>query len=582
MNRRLWLAVLILASLALWTARTFYQFGGFNDDAAYVVGAKRMVETGRLLTVQAQDGGSAAYFPGYSLLLIPPLLAGGGAYEPLQFYSLLWTLTGATFLMLLARRRLSTPTAMLLGALYVFTPAGLTYGTTVMSDIPFSALFLLALWWGEADLASGRQRWHWFGLLVSLVMEIRLPGVALVVAFGLALLLRKAWRSLGLFALGCCAGGLYTLLGILLKSGAGNYVNVASVNYAHNSVLKQQWVFWTQLPGYLASNYLGWPGWPLVIVVLVLGLVTIVKRRADPVSVAWLAYVGACSLWPFIEARYWLFAWPLLLLLACERLSGKAAPVLLALLLLAAIPRELAMIEIGGRNQVAWDERRAAYAWIRENTREGDILAGVMTTTLEYYTGRRTWPPGRSTFWSEFLVLPISLGVDYLVIEPDDTVITMQGVKLTNTPAHVEKWAEASPLLEKVHDSRRVKIYRLKPEAWKYEMAYRMWSVGFNATDPASQERYFRRALELSPGYDDAAKSLAKVYLADPSRAPEGLRLLREVTVRTPIDLNAGFELATALQKRGDAAGARAEAERLKKIAESLGISTRELDRFLQ
>lgn len=574
MPRRLWVfwgVALMLLAGALWASRTFYQFGGFNDDACYVVGARNLLHSGRLLTNYEQDGGAAAYLPGYSLLLLPLLAVGLVQYPFLQLYSLLFTLAGATFTMLLARRRLATLPAMLLGLSYVLTPTGLSMGTTVMSDIPFACLFMAALWLGGRPA----PRWTMVGLLVSLVVVIRLPGLALVGAFGLALLLRRAWKELALLALGLVPGGMYTLASALLKSGAGQYATQVSDIYSQRSVFAQELIYWSHLPGHLGREYLGGPFSPLVLLLFGLALVGIGKRRAAPETWAFLIFLGFCSVWPYLEPRYWLPLWPLLLLLSLEAVPLRFQPWLLGLLLVLPLPAEVGRLQVGARQQVVWDQRRTAYAWIRQHTEPDAVLGGVMTCCLEYYTERKVRAPGKSPFFSFFLAGAVSQGADYLVLEPDDTLMSMEGVKYTQTPPHAAAWADSCPLLERVYESPQVRVYRIQPVAWRLEPAVLLF------LGAQEQESRLARSLQLCPDLTAARFKLALMKLADPGGREEGLALLREEVEQYPVDLQAALVLAGALRDQGQPEQAAEVARRALETARQLGEPTAPLEQFL-
>lgn len=560
MSRQLWAVwavVLVLLAAALWSARIYYQFGGFNDDACYVVGAQQIMHSGRLLATYEENGAPAAYFPGFSLLLVPLLLATR-EYWVFQAYSLLWTLVGATCTMLLARRWMAAAPSMVLGAIYALTPAGLCCGTSVMSDVPFSALFVLTLWLGTGE----KPRWAWMGLLVSLVVVIRLPGVALAGAFGLPLLLGKQWRNLAVFSLGCVPGGLYTLATVLLKTGAGNYASQTESHYEQTSLLAEVWAFWGQLPGYLGREYLGGAFAPLAIVLLLLAIPAVIRRWKHPVTLAWLAYLSFCSVWPFSEPRYWLAEWPLLLLLVAERLPRPEF--VLAILLALPIPADLERIRIGSRNQQFWDQRRVAYAWIREHIPPDAVLGGVMTCSLEYYTGRKVRPPGKSEYWSVYLAGAVSQGATYLVIEPDDTVIKLTGQKSTFVPPHLAEWAEQSSLVRHVYSNNLVRVYQIEPEARRLEEAMRLFPAALTAPD----RKLLLKVLQLCPDFPDARKAYGDEWLE------------REVK-QYPVDLQAAFMLAQKLQPT-DPARARQIAERAQETARALGEPTAPFEPFLK
>ncbi len=546
MTRRLWgmwALILVVLAGALWAARGYYQFGGFNDDAAYVIRADSIRHTGRLIPTLEQDGGSGAYFPGYSILLAG-LRTLTTSEDALHFFSLLFTLAGSTCLMLLAKRRLPTTLAFLVGMSYVLTPAGLSCGTIVMSDVPFAALFLAAILWAEGALEHDRQQWHWIGLLVSVVFLVRLPGVVLFPAFALPLALRKRWRAIALLALGCVPGAMYQLASKLVAiGGTGNYSDQVGRYYARFSLWDQQSAFWGHLFSHLSDSFLGtstWLAWFVVMAISLLALKTVVRTFWQPCSLALLGFMAFSSIWFVLEPRYMLFVWPLLLMLAVQRLPPKAALALVAVLLLGNLPLEAALIRSRG-SQLVWDQRRAAYASIREQTRPEERLAGVMTTSLEYHTQRQVRPPGKSAVWSVFLAGAVAQGASVLVLEPDDALVTLQGTTTTDTPRHAKEWADHSSLVEKIVDTPTVHAYRIKPEARNLERALPLFVQGaFAEKEPERKKLYLRKALQVCPDFPDAVKALAVL-----EKNPE---LLEREIAQYPVDLEAYYLLASMLE----------------------------------
>ncbi len=471
---------LALLAAALWAARI--PIGTFQDDTGYVLGARRILQTGRLLATYEGDGASAAYFPGFSLLLIPLCYAPRWA---LQAYSLLYTLATVVLVVLVARRRLPLPAAVLVGASYVLTPIGLVLGTTTMSEVPFAFLFLLCLWWGER-----KPRWLWLGMLVGLTFLTRLPGLALLPALALG----RTRKELALFTLGTWAGGIYVLAFIGLRNSAGQYVLQAANFYEANSILRQQWRFWTGLPHQLATDFLGSDFLtPLAVLILLLALTNV---RKEPLSLAVVGYLALCSLWPLTEGRFWLPVWPLILLLAVQRLPRPAW--ILAGLLLLPLPRELALLH---PDRAAWTERRAAYRWLRESTEPGAMVAGAPTCNLEYYSQRTARTPGKFQVWSNYLAIAAAQGADYLMVEDGPQTIT--------APPDLTRDAAGSRLLERVYASPHIQIYRIRPEARRLELAVRVFEEArYGETDPVRQQALYRRAVQIGVDFPEAQHKL--------------------------------------------------------------------------
>ncbi len=586
MTRRFWAiwgVMLGLMTLALVAAMPYHQFGGFNDDACYLIGTERLLESGRLLTTREQDGGSAHYFPGFSIMLIPAYLLGGGSPVALQAFCLLLTLIGATLVVVLAFPRLGAVASTLLGLTYVLTPAGLTFGTSVMSDIPFSCLFLAAMVWGRHEFEIGRDsRWHWLGLFVSFLYLVRLPGVMLVPAFTLALALQRRWKAIGLFLLGSLAAAPYTIFSILLSTGSGNYTNQAVNFFKKTTVVDQFFTFWAQLPIFLGSEFIGLrqPGTWLAILVLVGALPTLWRTRREPVTLGFLGYLAFHNLWPFLYGRYWLPGWPLVLFFALQNVPRRAAAVALASLLALAVPRDLELVRLGHLTEQQWQARRQAYGWIRDHTPPDTLISAMMTCCLEYYTGRRVAQAGSTPSWSSYLYAAVVPRADLMVLEPDDGVATIFGRKHDDIPPHVECWADHSSLVECVHRSPLVLVYRIKPTATGLELALPLFLAHFEESDPTRKVRLLEKALEHCPDYPDAVNSLALLWLqTGDSRA---IPLLEREVAQYPCDLTAAYNLGLALKNLGKAARARQVLERAIQEARALGEPTAPLEAIMQ
>jgi tetratricopeptide (TPR) repeat protein len=586
MTRRfwaIWAVMLGTMTLALVAAMPYHQFGGFNDDACYLIGTERLLESGRLLATREQDGGSAQYFPGFSIMLIPAYLLGGGSPVALQAFCLLLTLIGATLVVLLAFPRLGPLASTLLGLTYALTPAGLTFGTSVMSDIPFSCLFLAALVWGRHEFDLKRDcRWHWIGLFVSFLYLVRLPGVMLVPAFTLSLALQRRWKAIGLFVLGSLAAAPYTLFSILLSTGSGNYTNQAGSFYKTATVVDQFFTFWAQLPGFLGSEFLGLgqPGAWLAIAVLLGAIPILWRTRSEPVTLGFLGYLAFHNLWPFVYGRYWLPGWPLVLYFALQNLPRRAASVVLACLLTLALPRDLELVRLGQLAEQQWQVRRQAYRWIRDNTPQDTLISAMMTCCLEYYTGRKVAQAGSTRSWSSYLFAAVAPRADLMVLEPDDGVATIFGRKHDDIPPHVERWADHSSLVESVHRSPLVLVYRIKPAAIGLELATPLFLAHFSQSDPARQEKLLVQALRHCPDYPDAINALAVLWLkrGDPRAIP----LLEREVAQYPFDLAAAHNLGLALKNLGQTARAREVLERAIQEARALGEPTAPLEALVQ
>ena len=193
---------LVLAVFALQPAP---YVGG--DNGAYVALARSLAERGAYLELwDPALRPHTQYPPLFPFLLAAAMKAGVSTWIGFKLVTVACSgaAVAASYLWM---RRTSTPeVALAAGALLAILPGPLALAHQVLSDVPFWALALLALWAAAPD-EDGRAHLGWALAAAALAAAgymTRSAGLPLIVALATSLTLRRRWRDLAL--LGVIAG----------------------------------------------------------------------------------------------------------------------------------------------------------------------------------------------------------------------------------------------------------------------------------------------------------------------------------------------------------------------------------------
>jgi hypothetical protein len=217
-------AVLTLATLALVRPLLHEAPHPGGDNAAYVALGWSLVSGQGYTELWDPAARPHAKYPPVFPALLALRIAGGGVT-----WGALKAVTAATALLLVlatflwARRRAGLAVGAGVAALTALSPGILDYGRWVLSDVPFTAFTLLALW--AADRASGEGSdadadavpaassiWPAALALAGLAYFTRTAGLPLVLALVAALALQRRWRTLAVGGAALAgAGGLWFL-----------------------------------------------------------------------------------------------------------------------------------------------------------------------------------------------------------------------------------------------------------------------------------------------------------------------------------------------------------------------------------
>lgn len=419
-------AILILAGSCqnLWGA-----VGYLHDDAIYLT-------TGRALA--RGEGYRLAMLPGAPAqtkypILYPALLALLWRVFPefpanvpiFKAVSLLLSSVSLAgiYLYLVRQRYCSRQVAFLSGLLTGTGWLFVHYAVSVMSEALFGVLVLLAWWRVETSCVGSRNKVGQelaTGVLLALPFLCRVAGIALVPAGIYALY--RAGQRIGWTMLGSVVTMLpwmvWSLSGALSwqrEPVLGYYTDYAGwwlgfaladpwrVTVSNlNSLIQATGSMSVEGVFLLPQGKLGGVG---RLTALVLGIVAwsnLVKQlpsgRVLPVGM--VSYLGVILVWPWDPGRFLL---PVLapltmyLLLAVESWSGAWHRWTLLLVgILALVGNTGELMRQSQRNREArflWEMRHEVFCWVREQTREDEIVASGSDAMLALFTERKAYYP---------------------------------------------------------------------------------------------------------------------------------------------------------------------------------------------
>jgi hypothetical protein len=185
-------------------------FGATEDDSIYFSSAKALAEGRGYILPSVPGTPPATKYP----ILYPLILSAVWKLNPSFPDNLPWAIAvtvGFGFVYIVAGfvflRRLQVlhdAEALLLTAFCTFHPVVLFYSASVLSDIPFAALALVAMLLADSMLEpNARARLAALcGIVTGLSLMMRMFGLAIVAGILLAAVVRRAWKQMLFFAAG--------------------------------------------------------------------------------------------------------------------------------------------------------------------------------------------------------------------------------------------------------------------------------------------------------------------------------------------------------------------------------------------
>lgn len=413
-------AFLLVGWLSLSTA----DFGMVHDDGIYTVTGRSLAATGEYRIISLPGEPYQQKYP----IVFPAMLAAvwkvaGEFPANIVWMKLVSLLAGAVFLLLtfgmLRAVGASGWTAATITGVCAFLPATGEAANMVMSELPYGAASIGALWLLERSARETPPSGSGVavGVMAGIAYQIRTVGVSLVIAMIVVLACRRRWRAL--------AGGIL---------GAGLAVWVCGwwqgppskvplvyeyyVNYGDWSLRIARdmgWRFLAVVPlknlvvGLVAAVRTALPEWYDISrsALLQIGamaatllfwsalILCLVRRWREAWAIYLLLYFAVILAWPFFAVpRFFVPVLPLMLFAAAEGIRQVRPPA--RVLRIAAVfcgALFVASAGAGGYVRLRDANREPSlrrYEWIRKNTAPGDVIACVLDPNCFLYTGRKS------------------------------------------------------------------------------------------------------------------------------------------------------------------------------------------------
>ncbi len=427
------LAVYIVLSLVLFDPKPFV--GG--DNAAYVALSKSLAQGKGMSEIWTPEQRPHTQYPfGFPLMLAPVSLLK----LPYAWYKLVPWLAGLAGILLtwLLVREQGPGAALAACLLLAVNPHYLEYSHWVLSELPFLATMMLALWSLWRWEKGGDRRWFLGSVLAAAAsIHIRSAGVALLAAVPIHLAFRGKikWALVYLAAVAALmvpwavrnahwgtSGGY--LDQFLMLDPYQPELGRASAAELTSRLGRNLWLYlssvWPRLlfPG-IAALGLGRAG---ILLLLLLSLPTLLgavlgSRQGGAGGWLVLAYLGLSAMWPVVwtDLRFALPLLPLLLYyliggwswLAGKALKRSAVPVswtLLTILFAANLLPALGQVGPSIRTlsdyhrgdwlagyQPQWRGFFQAAEWVKGNTAKGSIFVSRKPQLFYMASGRQSF-----------------------------------------------------------------------------------------------------------------------------------------------------------------------------------------------
>jgi 4-amino-4-deoxy-L-arabinose transferase-like glycosyltransferase len=361
-----------------------------GDNAAYISLARSLLERGDYTDVwDPAMRPHAQYPPAFAGILALGLALGLGSWVQLKLLIVAFS-TAAVALSVLWLRRVTSPgLALVVGLMLALAPGILNLSHWVLSDVPFWAFAMLALWTyshlrpgsGAAptaaptdaatpDAAKWRMAWGLgLALAVTLAYFTRSAGLPLVVALALVLGVRRAWRELALLGAVLAPPALLWWARNAQAQGSGYLgqfwlldpyqpeLGAAGLGGMAERIADNLVLYTARLVPelFFGSVALGWLTGGLLLLAALVGWARRLGRAELPEAFV-LLYLATILVWPATWAgtRFLLPVAPLLLLYAGETVRDLSARLRRPAVPRAALALPLALLILPG---VAWEVR---------------------------------------------------------------------------------------------------------------------------------------------------------------------------------------------------------------------------------
>ena len=172
-----------------------------GDNGVYVALSRSLVEQHAYLSIHEPVANPHTYYPpGYPVILAIGALLGIEPWVPIKLITVAFSAAGVALSYLYLLRRSTPGVALFAGLVVAVAPGLLSQAHNELSDVPFWALAMIALWALESVPREARGRMAVAGLAMAAAYLTRTAALPIVVAAIGWLLLEKRWRQLAIFA----------------------------------------------------------------------------------------------------------------------------------------------------------------------------------------------------------------------------------------------------------------------------------------------------------------------------------------------------------------------------------------------
>ena len=444
----------LLLALAVFDPTVFT--GG--DNAAYLALAHSLLERHAYLsTWEPLAPAHTQYPPVFPLMIATGLLLGVRSWVGIKLIVVLCSTAAVALSYLWLRRRRRPALALGVGVLVALSPGVLALSHQELSDVPFWAMAMLALWAFERLGAHERLRFALGVVAIVLAYFTRSAGLPLVLASLAWLGWRRRWRQLAILAgvivplaflwwlRGKLTGGsVYAQLFWYVDPYRPALGTIGPGALLHRIFANEQAYVRSALPVLLAEQVQ-----PLLVFVsygiLLLALFGwVVRLRRPQVAEFFLPlYVGLLLVWPEVWAgeRFLLPAYPLLLAYAgdgavrllrrFERRAvaplGFAAVVLLALVAMPAIRTDAAQASVCREEFVpssgmacldpVWQDFFGLASWSRTGLPQGAAAFSRKPGFFYVYSGHPSLDVPRTQDARAFLAEARANRIGYVLVD---------------------------------------------------------------------------------------------------------------------------------------------------------------------
>ncbi|MGQ0560323.1 MAG: ArnT family glycosyltransferase [Gemmatimonadota bacterium] len=170
-----------------------------GDNGVYVALSRSLVEQGAYLSIHDPVATPHTYYPpGYPTILAIASLLGIQPWVHIKLVTVAFSAAGVALAYLWLRRRTTAGIALFAALVTAISPGLLVMSHYELSDVPFWALAMLALWLMEAVPREARGRVVVAALAAAAAYLTRTAALPMVVAMIGWLVLEKRWKQLAI------------------------------------------------------------------------------------------------------------------------------------------------------------------------------------------------------------------------------------------------------------------------------------------------------------------------------------------------------------------------------------------------